>query len=220
MDDLLDDDEDLEDPPLLEARNPKGHLEATQQYIVFGLALGPCYIYLARPQNDIFPHRVNNFYFKHVLHPSKKGRTAEEKNLRRFAKRNFTTKQKKEGKAPASSGIARKPATEGRLDWYAKYGAERLIEDNTVIRLGADMSFERLRVILFEHLADAKFPEYEKNKFGKMTVRIDFPTACVISVKAKPCNYMYVEVDKVIKDRSTYFDVYHFDYVAQGQHKD
>ena len=171
------------------------------------------YIILARGPSTVFPQRLNNFFHKHILKKSAKGRTQEEKHARRFAKRNLTTANKKAGKGPAKVGLTNRPKDKTGPSWYDKYGAERGIEDNTAIDLTL-VTFREVKDELFRALSTADF---KKEGYSELPVKLLFKNNCVVSVNGKPCNYMWVTAACSASREKVYYDVYHFDYVTQAK---
>lgn len=212
-------------PEWAEAYGDSGHLSASQVFSLHPVDGKVVQIYLARPRSGIFKDRDNNFYFKHVIHPSRKGLDTQTKLQKRHIIRGLTPKHRKDAKmggaqAPLWGGRAGQGFTKkfkpGQLTWLQKYGSEKGGEDSTAIDI-SQVSKDEFRRVLLDAVRAATYGGTKK-LIG--TAFLQFKANCVISLHSPPCNYMYVDVEKVDNADGEFYDVYHFAYTKQERHRD
>mgnify|MGYP001195778447 CR=1 FL=1 len=187
-------------------------------------------VYLARLRNNIFTDRDNNFYFKHVITPSKKVATSTFtppsvalKLERRHAIRQLTGAKRERGKMDGNKAELfgktkgqgfTKSFAKNQLTWAQKYGTEKGGDDSTAIDLSL-LAGNEFQLAIQNALSNTSFGGTKK-QIG--TALLKFNSNCVISLRRRPCNYMYVEVEKIERNDAVYYDIYHFAYTKQERH--
>jgi len=213
-------------------RGASGHLERMQYWMYGGTE--PELILLAHPAMPEFSNNSSNFYFKHVLHPSKKRRTPEEKLLRRHQKRNMPPKQREAGRGKGEYKEFSKDTSDGALSWSEKYGTTRgvggVIPDNTAIDLSL-ISLDEVRARFYEaiclapwRLGEAEILDIRKklDAAGKThipvdpnprerDIKVEFGRNCVLQVgkTRRTYDHVWVSVRRHLGDGFKYFSVFH-----------
>jgi hypothetical protein len=207
-------------------RGETGHLMRTQYWAYGGTT--PVIILLAHGPLSLFDNNSSNFYFKHILHATKKtnGPTSEQKLFKRHEKRNLTPKNKEKLKPK-----------EGQLSVVEKYGSDRakggFIPDNTAIDLSL-ISMDEVRGRFYTAIMTAnwsvseeevkRIKEYFKKKgtpnatvwttLKETKIKVDFGRACVLQVGKtnKTYDHVWVSVRRSKDSEFPCFSVYHLDY--------